>query len=140
MAEFVFIIRALVLHVRRSQRQRTTEAFEAREEGPPLGAIVQGAQNWDGLTEDASSRTFDLEEIGTEEALKPVPPAYGMYRGSIRIADSDIRCVNISVDRLTIRWVPLRGEGEPTIEENMEESQLDGSRRPPSYGTENGRT
>jgi hypothetical protein len=32
-----------------------------------------------------------LERIGGEEALKPVPPAYGMYRGSVRIGDHDIR-------------------------------------------------
>jgi hypothetical protein len=59
-------------------------------DAPPVGAIIHGARNWEGETE-TSTTGFDLEEIGTGEALKPVPPAYGVYRGSVRIADSDIK-------------------------------------------------
>jgi len=91
LVEFVFIIKALVAHVRRLNRQKAAEALEAREEGPPIGAVVEGAPNWDSLTEDPSNNAFDLEQIGVQESLEPVPPAYGVYRGSIRIADSDIR-------------------------------------------------
>ena len=67
---------------------------ESTQDAPPVGAIIQGASNWEGA--DAVSHAhFDLEEIGVPEALKPVPPAYGMYRGSVRIADTDIRYFHI---------------------------------------------
>ena len=63
---------------------------ESTQDAPRVGAIIQGASNWE--DPDIPSRgRLDLEEIGAVEALKPVPPAYGMYRGSVRIADTDIR-------------------------------------------------
>lgn len=68
--------------------------IESAQEGPPPGAVIQGALNWDGLSDVPQGR-FDLESIGVVEALKPTPPAYGIYRGSVRIMDNDIRCVII---------------------------------------------
>jgi hypothetical protein len=85
--EFAFVIKALLKLAQRARRKRMAESTQ---DAPPVGAIIQGASNWEDA--DAVSHAhFDLEEIGVVEALKPVPPAYGMYRGSVRIADTDIR-------------------------------------------------
>jgi hypothetical protein len=84
--EFAFVIKTLLKH---AQRTRRKVAGESVEDAPPVGTVIHGASNWEGA-DDVSPAHFDLEEIGVVEALKPVPPAYGMYRGSVRIADTDI--------------------------------------------------
>ena len=66
--------------------------------GPVPGTIIHGAPNWEG--QQYTEEQFDIESIGVEDTLKPIPPAYGMYRGSVRIADSDIRYVFHSPPRL----------------------------------------
>ena len=86
-AEFYLLIKALLRHARRTRQQMV----ETGEDAPPIGAIVHGASNWEGASDDGSRERFDIERIGVVEALKPVPPAYGQYRGSVRIADADIR-------------------------------------------------
>ena len=86
--EFAFVIRCLLQHAKQTKEEILNTPME---EGPPAGAIVHGASNWDGLPDGQHDEGFNLEEIGITEALKPVPPAYGHYRGSVRIADSDIR-------------------------------------------------
>ena len=83
--EFAFVNKALLHHARRARKKM----HRFSQDSPPVGAIIQGASNWEGSPE--SPRRFELEEIGVTEALKPVPPAYGQYRGSVRIADADIR-------------------------------------------------
>lgn len=83
--EFAFVIKGLLEHARHTRKQ----VIRSPQDAPPVGAIIQGASNWE--TSPESPGRFDLEEIGTVEALKPVPPAYGIYRGSVRIADADIR-------------------------------------------------
>ena len=88
--EFSFVIRFLLKHAKQTRREIRNNS--PMQEGPPAGAIIHGALNWDGLPDDQHPGGFNLEEIGTTEALKPIPPAYGHYRGSVRIADSDIRC------------------------------------------------
>jgi hypothetical protein len=62
-------------------------------DAPPPGAVIQGASNWEGLRDDVEAAPDDLENIGFVEAWKPIPPAYGIIRGSVRIADTDIRSV-----------------------------------------------
>jgi hypothetical protein len=97
---------------------------------------VQGAPNWNGLPNEPDQDDFDLEIIGLKEALKPIPPAYGIFKGSIRIADSDIRlaCSVFSADR---RWVRRT---EATTERIGEEGEVgQGQRtRPPSYASDGG--
>jgi len=88
--EFGFIVRTLLQHAKRTPRLPVSAPSDA----PPVGSIIHGARNWEGELEGDSDRPtsgFDIEAIGAAEALKPVPPAYGVYRGSVRIADSDIR-------------------------------------------------
>ena len=85
--EFAFVIKILLTHAQRARRKMMAESTQ---DAPPAGAIIHGASNWEGA-EVESPAHFDLEEIGVVEALKPVPPAYGIYRGSVRIADTDIR-------------------------------------------------
>ena len=82
--EFAFVVKSLI-KAAKAQRPKVVIV----EEGPPPGSVIQGASNWDGLPEESSSE-FNLETIGVPEALRPVPPAYGVYRGSIRVTDRDI--------------------------------------------------
>lgn len=127
--EFAFVIRYLLKHAK-----RTRQVIKATpmQEGPPAGAIIHGASNWDGLPEDQNPGGFDLEEIGTAEAVKPIPPAYGHYRGSVRIKDSDIRCCKCRSLVLTSRWVRRNETTEvPRIEETVETGGV--LVRPPSY-------
>jgi hypothetical protein len=86
--EFACVIKAL-LNKSRHARKRLKRA--SVEDAPPAGAIIHGAPNWEDQSDDLEAGQFNLEVIGTVEALKPVPPAYGMYRGSVRIGDNDIR-------------------------------------------------
>lgn len=135
--EFAFVIRYLLKHAKRT---RKTIKATPMQEGPPAGAIIHGAPNWDGLPDDQSPGEFDLEEIGTVEALKPIPPAYGHYRGSVRIADSDIRCCKIfGVWADEFRWVRRSETTEipvPRIEETV--GTRGAAVRPPSYASEGG--
>lgn len=85
--EFAFVIKTLLKHAQHKRRKMMAGSIQ---DAPPAGAIIQGASNWEGA-DNMSPARFDLEEIGAVEALKPVPPAYGIYRGSVRIADTDIR-------------------------------------------------
>ena len=132
------LIRCLLrLASHRAKEQRMKDA----EDGPPPGTIITGARNWDENSERASERASVgslgsvgsretnsevryLESIGRREALKPVPPAYGMYRGSIRIADGDIS------------WVRASEVGQtPVIEERRESESQGEAGRPPSYAS-----
>ena len=100
-------------------------------DGPPAGAIIQGARNWSDVLDDTDTEMqFDLEEVGVKEALKPTPPAYGVYRGSVRIADSDIRYSSFVIPSLTFsRWVVTRvGPATPTPAPPVETTLC-----PPSY-------
>jgi hypothetical protein len=97
--EFAFIVKTLlnrtVQHVNRRRRSARTSV----QEGPEPGAIIHGAPNWEGIEEEMEQvqddlpPPDDLEVLGCAEALKPIPPAYGVYRGSVRIADNDLRFV-----------------------------------------------
>jgi hypothetical protein len=103
--EFACVIKALLNRTRiaRMKILKSSTRLQSAQDGPPAGAIIHGAPNWAGLdgtehddTAAAAAQEegeFDLERLGAEEALKPVPPAYGMYRGSVRIGDQDIRYV-----------------------------------------------
>jgi hypothetical protein len=106
-------------------------------DAPPPGAVIQGASNWEGLQDDVEARPDDLENIGFVEALKPIPPAYGMVRGSVRIADSDIRSVINIVTKF--RWVSRSRLAGSTLEGNEEvivpEPEVNRSSRPPSYAS-----
>jgi hypothetical protein len=89
--EFGFVVKGLFKHAR--NRNRKARVPPTNTDAPPPGTVIHGAQNWEDEHEREAARAaegLDLEEIGVEEALKPVPPAYGVYRGSVRIADSDI--------------------------------------------------
>jgi hypothetical protein len=91
--EFGFVVKSLLKHARNRNRKVRVPA-RTNTDAPPPGTIIHGAQNWEDEHEREAARAaggLDLEELGAEEALKPVPPAYGVYRGSVRIADSDIR-------------------------------------------------
>jgi len=96
--EFACVIKSLLNRTRQTRKKLRQQNPRAPTEGPAPGTIIQGAPNWE--DEDIGERAgredtgFDLERIGGEEALKPVPPAYGMYRGSVRIGDHDIRFVS----------------------------------------------
>ena len=132
--EFSFVIRFLLKHAKRTRREIRNNT--PMQEGPPAGAIIHGASNWDGLPDDQHGG-FNLEDIGTAEALKPIPPAYGHYRESVRIADSDIRCRKNGDVKLTGRWVRRNEITEvPRIEETTETTG--GVVRPPSYASEGG--
>ena len=95
--QFTCVIKALLYRTRIARKKLLKETSSQQAlDGPPAGAIIQGAPNWAGLDDEADEEEaggFDLESVGVEEALKPVPPAYGMYRGSVRIRDHDIRYV-----------------------------------------------
>jgi hypothetical protein len=89
--EFGFVVKSLLKHAR---NRKVRVSPRTNTDAPPPGTIIHGAQNWEDEHEREAARAageLDLEQIGVEEALKPVPPAYGVYRGSVRIADSDIR-------------------------------------------------
>jgi hypothetical protein len=91
--ELCYVIRS-VLRKYRATEQRKKETMNGN--APPPGAVIHGASNWENIPgEHSLPAGFDLESIGVTEALKPIPPAYGIYRGSVRIADSDLRCVAI---------------------------------------------
>jgi hypothetical protein len=78
--EFVFLVKALWDHANYVKKQRTLAISDA----PPRGSVIQGANNWE-AEPDPVAPTPDLE-VGAA-----VPPAYGQYRGSVRIHDTDIR-------------------------------------------------
>jgi len=71
-------------------RARRRKSLKSVIDGVPPGSIIHGASNWESIPGHDEVR-FDLESIGVTEALKPIPPAYGIYRGSVRITDTDIR-------------------------------------------------
>jgi hypothetical protein len=78
--EFVYLIKALWDHANFIKTQRRLAVSDA----PPHGSIIQGANNWE-REPDRVAPTPDLEIAGA------IPPAYGQYRGSVRIHDADIR-------------------------------------------------
>jgi hypothetical protein len=128
--EFAFVIKALLRHARRTRKQ----IDDSPQDAPPVGAIIQGASNWEGSPE--SPGRFDLEEIGVVEALKPVPPAYGVYRGSVRIADTDITFFFFTFSINKCRWVRRNEMSEHQIEATLDQGEAGPPGRPPSYGPE----
>jgi len=124
--------------IRKRRALRKKKKVKSVVDGPPLGSIVQGAPNWNGLPndpEEEEQEDYDLENIGLKEALKPIPPAYGMYRGSIRIADTDIR-FDLRKIHANSRWVRRNEVTEPIPGER---EGGEGQRvRPPSYASDGG--
>jgi len=78
--EFLFLVKALKDHATHVKHKRNMTIVDA----PPPGSIIQGARNWE-WERDPGAPSSDLE------AVVAVPPAYGIYRGSVRIDDNDIR-------------------------------------------------
>jgi hypothetical protein len=136
--EFACVIKALLIKSRHARKRLKRSSVV---DAPPAGAIIQGAQNWEGASGDLEAGQFDLEVIGTEEALKPIPPAYGMYRGSVRIGDNDLRYGNSYNLSDKLSWVRRTDDAPPTIEE-AEAEGVQAPRqpgRPPSYASDGGR-
>jgi hypothetical protein len=77
LTELAFLVRGLLDYSKYIKHRRSMACSDA----PPDGSIIRGARNWDGQPDPA----IDIE------AVAAVPPAYGMYQGSVRINDSDIR-------------------------------------------------
>jgi hypothetical protein len=96
--EFAFIVKTLLNRTVQHVKRRRRSVRVSVQEGPEPGAVIHGAPNWEVIeemeeVEDDLPPPDDLEVLGCAEALKPIPPAYGVYRGSVRIADNDIRFV-----------------------------------------------
>jgi hypothetical protein len=83
--EFTFMAQSLLKRNLQSRRRRSIE------DAPQFGAIVQGAQNWSGGQDQISVSPGNPGGLRMVEAVTPMPPAYGIYRGTVRIGDSDIR-------------------------------------------------
>ena len=79
-SEFLFLVKSLKGHATYIKYKRNTAILDA----PPPGSIIQGARNW-ACEPDPVGPSSDLE------AAAAVPPAYGIYGGSVRIDDNDIR-------------------------------------------------
>jgi len=80
--EFLVLVKALKDHATHIKYKRNTAISDA----PPPGSIIQGARNW----------AWEPDPVGPSpdlEAVVAVPPAYGIYRGSVRIDDNDIRYI-----------------------------------------------
>jgi hypothetical protein len=102
--EFVYVIKALWDHATYIKKQRRLGISDA----PPHGSVIQGANNWEGEP-DPVAPTPDLEVVAAA-----VPPAYGQYRGSVRIHDDDIRYSSLLCLEELMRQLVTYGSNDGT--------------------------
>lgn len=132
--EFCYVVQAVFRKIRAVRRKGVKSVID----GPAPGTIIQGAPNWEGLPDAAADGPFDLEMIGVTDALKPIPPAYGVYRGSVKIADTDIR-FNVTLLETNRRWVRRNDTTADPVTEESGNVEIGQTTRPPSYVSDTGR-
>ena len=127
LGEFGIILKCLL-----NKLPSNTGDIGLTEPRPPTAITIYGAPNWEGAILDGTSRQQPQMSENISSIPTSLPPAYGVYQGTIRIADRDIRYTD---------WPPVsdrhrlvgRTYDSANSHPGIYEYRLDELRRPPSY-------